>query len=274
LRERLAKLSPERQSSAATELVMLSNAALISEAVQMHDRQAVERTLGMVAGFLDLGLTQPGGEKFLETNLKALFQLGLGVVAPLSRRARALTKSHAFNRWGKPLALLDAGEAEFLSSLARPHPLFADPRLPEGNAKGFSSLEEVHFADQALARLEMAVVFLFGETGIAKDSKALDDQELFPPRDERTIHTLVGTFLARLVLKTTPSVDPVTSAEVRSLVKSVDALADFRAGLAKLAPAGTPLGEWLTDEADRWLQDLKDANGNAALVTKVLRYGS
>lgn len=270
-RDRLAALPPEAQAAAQGQLVAIANAALVSEAVPVRDREALTRTIGMVSGFLDLGLELPDGERYLATNLWALFQLGLGRVAPLSRRAVKVLRSHVFDRWGRPFSLLSPGEAEFIRSLSRPHPLFADPAAPEGRAVAFANSEQLTTAERTLNMLEAAAAFFFAENGMAETSRGWENPEgVFPPREERTIHTLFGTLLARIVLKQPVNVEPVTRADVAKLLVNVEKLTGFRESLEKLSSTSTALGELIRQDAEPWLQDLKDAAGKVELVSGVL----
>jgi hypothetical protein len=271
--EKLAALPAEAQARATGQLVFLANAVLISEAVPMRDLESVNRTLGMVAGFLDLGLTLPGAEPLIGSNVVGLFQLGVGVVAPLSQRARELLRTHAFDRWGRPLTLLEPGQAVFLESLARAHPLYSDPRAPEGRPVGFTSLEQVALARRTIDMLTAAAAFLFGETGLAEKSRGWEVSDgVFPPQEERTVRTLFGTFLARIVLKLEPSVEPVTREDMRKLLANVDKLAGFQEALAGLAATSSALGELIRLEAEPWVESLRAAAGKAELVDTILHY--
>lgn len=271
--EKLAGLPPEAQERATAQLVFLANAVLISEAVPMRDRESVERTMGMVAGFLDLGLTLPGAEALVSTNLVSLFQLGVGIVAPLSQRARELVRAHAFDRWGRRLTLLEPGQAAFLDALARAHPQYSDPRAPEGRPVGFATLEQVALARQTIDMLAAAAAFLFGEGGLAEKSHGWENAEnVLPPQEERTVRTLFGTFLARIVLKLEPSVEPVKREDVKKLLANVDKLANFREALAGLAATSSALGELIRLEAEPWVESLRAAGGTPELVDTLLQY--
>lgn len=270
-RDRLAALPPAAQEAVQGQIVAIANAALVSEAVPVRDREALARTIGMVSGFLDLGIELPEGEKYLANNLWALFQLGLGRVTPLSRRATALMRSHVFDRWDRRFTLLSAGEGEFVRMLSRPHPLYSDPTAPEGKAVAFSSPEQLAVAERKLAMLEAAAGFFFGEQGMAETSRHWENPEgVFPPREERTIHTLFGTLLARIVLKLPASIEPVGRADVKKLLVNVEKLTGFRESLEKLASTSTALGELIRQEAEPWLEDLKSAAGKVELVSSVL----
>lgn len=270
-RDKLAALPPETQAAVQGQLVAMANAALISEAVPVRNREALARTMSMVSGFLDLGLELPEGERYLSTNLWALFQLGLGRVTPLSRRAVRLMRSHVFDRWDRRFTLLSAGEAEFVRSLSRPHPLFGDPSAPEGRSVAFASGEQLAIAERTLSMLEAAAGFFFAENGMAETSREWENAEgVFPPREERTIHTLFGTLLARIVLKLPASVEPVRRADVAKLLANVEKLTGFRESLENLAATSTALGELIRQDAEPWLADLKAAAGKVELVSSVL----
>jgi hypothetical protein len=270
-RDRLEKLPPEVQERLQPQLVTLANAALVSEAVPLRNRDAVAATLDVVSGFLDLGLTHPEGEALLPTDLVKLFQLGLGIVAPLSRRARVLAGSHVFDRWGKTLAMLEPGQAEFLHAVSRVHPKFSDPRASEGRPEAFATLEQVRMAADTIAMLEAAAVFFFGEQGLAEKSIAwLEEEGIAPPREERTIRTLLGTFLARILLKQEPSVDPIGRNDLRRLLANLDKLGGFRESMEQLGATSSALGTLLRSESDAWLENLRSANGDPKLVDTVL----
>ncbi len=268
LREQIEGLPAERQESIAAELILLANGALIGEPEAMRDRQTVDETLSVVAGFLELGLELPEGAGLLATDLVPVFQLGLGRVAPLGRRARALIATGAFDRWGERLTLLTSAEADFLRRLAAPRPRFCDPE--SGDVEPFRTAEQLEKAERRLTELESAAVFFFGPGGLAAASSAWLDETVLPPREERTLDTLLGTYFARLILRQPAGVEPIAEKDVRTLLRNLENLRGFREGLQKLAGAETPLGAWMHRHADRWIDDLRGAAGDPRLVATVL----
>lgn len=256
-------LSSDTQLRLAQELTTLANAVVMTEALPINDRTALERALGMVTGFLDLGFALQKPSPGVPVNLQDLFRLGVGRIAPMGRRARSLLREGVFDRWQRPLTLLRSGEANFLRTLARPHPLFSDPRLPDGRAIPFLREEHLAVAEQTLDRLEKAAGFLLRSVGVASQTQAWEAEELFPPREERTIHTLLGTILARIVLKQKVSVEPISRRDVAVLLKHRNHLEEFRSGLERI-------DAWLREEAAAWIEDLRGAGDKPELVTAVL----
>ena len=273
LRQHLEALPEQRQADVGAELVVLANAAIMSEGLPVRERESVELALGMVAGYLDLALEIEEGRKLLaQSTTQAVFQLGLGRVSGLNRRARGLLASGVFDQWGRTLTLLSVPERAFLENLARRHPLFADPSIPEARVRPFARQEDLVRSEATLARLETAATVLFAPDGLAGQTDAWQDEALLPPREERTIDSLVGTLLARIVLQLPVSIEPVSRGDIRKLLASIDRLADFRGAIEQVADASQPLGAWMIERSEHWLEDLRGAGGNPALVTAVLHY--
>ncbi len=270
LQEHLAALPEDRQRAVGEELVVLANAAIMSEGLRVRKNESVREALAMVSGYLELGLTTEEGRRAVGTNMQQVFRIGLGIVAPLSRRARKLLATGVFDRWGRRLTMLSSAEAAFMTSLAQPHARFAEPSATEPRIEAFRSLDQVARAEEALARMEEAATFFFLPQGLANQSKAWEEEDVHPPREERSIHTLAGTMLARLVLRRPLSVEPVTLDDVKKLLASLDRLGDFREGIEKLPAAARPLGQWLARESEKWIADLEAAGGKPQLVTGVL----
>lgn len=270
LREHLAALPEERQVEVGAELVVLANAAIMSEGLPVRERQSVELALRMVAGYLDLALETEEGRKLLMRSTQAAFQLGLGRVSGLNQRARGMMASGVFDQWGTPLTLLSVAERNFLENLARRHPLFADPWEPEAPARPFSHQDDLVRSEAVLSRLETAGSILFAPDGLAGQTDEWLDENLVPPREERTLDSLVGTLLARVVLKMPVSIAPVRRADVRRLLASLEQLEDFRGVIETVTDPSLPLGAWLLERSQYWVEDLKGAGGNPALVTTVL----
>jgi hypothetical protein len=84
------------------------------------------------------------------------------------------------------------------------------------------------------------------------------------------VETLLGTLLSRIVLQLPPSLEPIAESDVRRLIKSADRLTGFHAAVEGLAAADSPLGLWLRELSERWVESLRGAAGNPRLVSVVL----
>jgi hypothetical protein len=151
-------LEPVERDNLEDELRSVANAALVAEAAEPGDLDALRRVGEMVRDYLSLGLEHLTGadparaaERVRETPLPRIFQVGFSLTLALKHRADRLAKA--------PLARLDdtlvlmPEEAAGVEALRRKRPRRA-LRTPGAEAVAFRSLREVALSEALLARAE------------------------------------------------------------------------------------------------------------------------
>ncbi|HTP26601.1 MAG TPA: DUF6178 family protein [Anaeromyxobacteraceae bacterium] len=237
-----ARLSSPEREHLELELVTAANAAIVADAVDPGDLEAVRHAVEMARTFVELGLEEVanGDEEEASRSLaampvKALFHHGFGRVLKLNWRAERLLAQGRAGHPGAPFIDPPLGEA--LSALVRRRPLYF-PGIETaretwgGIASGafepraFLSSAEVHRTARALLLAE-GLVDLARRLGLA------------PPRWDvpPSLVTLFLTALANERLGRSFVPEPIPAAELPAAARALERIEDARL-LAQGEPGG------------------------------------
>lgn len=257
--------SPELVREIESELVAVSNAALVADGIEPGNLEGIREVLERARGYLELALRYGAGpseahdlarSRLEEHSMRTLFQVGHTLVLRLASRAKKLRLRPAL---GPKRAFLEEADEALMRVLSLPRPLFlpegqdadlAEPfRHPEQLAQVARRLDEV----EALAELSEALGFQ--EVHASADASAL------PPPEEWTFEHMLATLLARRLLGDAEfRIQPLCASELQVLAERVlggavtvpDVLARLPAG--PLRPSFDRLGRRLEAALTRILQ--------------------
>lgn len=229
------RLSPGQRDRLQLELVTAANAALVADAVDPGDLEAVQRAVQAARALVELGLEElagsdeaRGAEILAARPVRSLFQQGFARVLALKWQAERLLATGLAGGRGSPL--LDPPLGELVDALARRRPLYFPgveaPREEWGSPSTGASEPRAFLSGAELARAAEALALAEGLAALAGRLR------LAPARGEGPLaprlSALYLTALANERMGGAFSPSPLAPAELPPAARALEALADSR----------------------------------------------
>lgn len=274
-----AALSDDERLGLEQELRYVSNAALVAEAAEPGELDAVRRVAELVRDYLSLGLEhltgadpQRAAETVRQHTLSKIFQVGFSLTLKLKFRADRLAKEPAFQVGGALLLMPD--EAAAVAALRRKRPLRA-LKVEGAEPVTFRSRRELADSEAILGRASQQLAIfrsLLGESAEAVTAAVSTFGVPLPPLG---VDRLLAAVVCRAILDGSLFIGPVPSGRV---VELCERLFEGTPTAPKLRPAAAqramdalsgrvepPLREELRRMVDRTLARLLSELGAAYL---------
>ena len=248
-----AKLTDEEREHLELELVTAANAALVADAVDPGDLDAVRRAVEASRALVEMGLEDAAGadearatEILAATAVKFLFQRGFGRALQLKWRAEKLLAVTG----SRDAPLLDAPLGEAASALARLRPLYFPglevPRAEWGSEAAGAFEPRPFLSSAELARTGEALALAEGLSSLARDL-GLAPAPAGGPGAPR-LAALYLTALANERLGRGFTLRPIELAEVPAAARALEKIEDSR--LAARGEAGDLLATMARAKAE------------------------
>lgn len=223
----LAKIAdPEERDRLKIEMTVLSNRAMVAEAIDLSRFEEIERITKKVVHYLNFGLQYLSGreearsvEILRSLPLQKIFQAGVSLTFLVEREAEGLLRGSWFNWDRGNLVFLDPPYLERFEGLLKKRPSLDR----NGRSEDFKDLRDLEESEDFIKGVEAAVLFLEKQLNLSPVSLKDLDLKGCHPEDWRgiTLSTLFLTAFSNRVLKGSFRFEAIDKAKLRDLFSRI-----------------------------------------------------